>query len=972
MMRTVAVTGFLEDMLPMSQRFDVRQQGAVTARTARPGPVGAWLLAAGLAGCASPAVVPTTAAKPAAPAATPAAAPAATASGTAPGAAVAAAAPRPGQPPAFEGVIKDARKISGPLTVWQKDDKFWIELAESDFGTPFFFAPKLVTGIGEGRLFGGLTGGTFSPFSGEQLVEFRRVHNQVQLLARNTEFSARDKTPEARAVQAAFSPSLLASTAVASQPHPERKSVLIEVNPLLLSDLPGIGAQLQRNYRQGYSFDGRNSAILSARGRPDELVFQVQSHYASASISLPQGPALPGAPTPSVPQSLPDVRSMFFTLQYSITRLPAQPMAPRRADGRLGHFLVTQSDFSDDLARSPRQRFIYRWRLEKQDPAAALSAPVKPITYWIDRSVPLKYRDAITAGILEWNKAFEPIGFKGAIAVKVQPEDADWDTLDTQYASVRWMTNSGTSFGAIGPSQVDPRSGEILDADLALESISSRSLRVLRGQILNTRSATSASSGLTDPALRDWAALLQARDVEREQGHPAAPGHAHEADCDHADFATEQLGYALDVLEARGDLDPASPEVEAFVQAYLKDVTMHEVGHTLGLRHNFRASRIYSEAQLADPAFSAANALTGSVMEYAPVNLGLPGQPVPAPFQSTLGPYDYWAIEYAYKPIAPDQEAAELARIAGRSGEPELAYATDEDNLLGVDPEALQFDLGNDPVAHAAKRLAIARDLLQRLEQRTPQPGDSYAGLRRSVAYALRDVARATGALVRQIGGVRTLRDQPGTGRDPIEPVPAAAQRASLELIGQHLFSPQGLTVSPALQRRLAPDYLDRSDAFAHGDLQVGSDFTPQQLLADLQRTLLAQLMSDGVAQRLLDSQARVSAPEQSLRLSELYRRLAQDVWSELDARAEVDISPLRRDLQRDYTQRLTQQLLRPLGQGRADARTLWRLQAQDLVTRLKAAERRRGLSEEARAHLSDSLQALSDALSAKVVRGGA
>jgi Met-zincin/Domain of unknown function (DUF5117) len=968
MMRPVAVTSFLEDMLPMSQRSDVRQQGVAVGCPARPWPVGAWLLAAGLAGCASPAVVPTTGAKPATPAATSATAATAAATPATAAGATAAPAPRPGQPPAFEVVIKDARKVTGPLTVWQKDDKFWLELAEADFGAPFFFAPKLVTGLGEGRLFGGLPGGTFSPFSGEQLVEFRRVHSQVQLLARNTEFSARDKTPEARAVQAAYSPSLLASTAVASQPHPERKSVLIEVNPLLLSDLPGIGAQLQRSFRQGYSFDGRNSAVLSARGRPDELVFQVQSHYASASVSLPSGAALPGVPAPSLPRSLPDVRSMFFTLQYSITRLPVQPMAPRRADGRLGHFLVTHTDYSDDLARNPRQRHIYRWRLEKQNPAAALSAPVKPITYWIDRSVPLKYRASITAGILEWNKAFEPIGFQGAIAVKVQPDDADWDTLDTQYASVRWMTNSGTSFGAIGPSQVDPRSGEILDADLALESISSRSLRTLRGQILNARSTPGAAG---DPGLRDWAALLQARDLEREQGGHAAAGHDHDAACAHADFATEQLGYALDVLEARGDLDPDSPEVEAFVQAYIKDVTMHEVGHTLGLRHNFRASRIYSEAQLADPAFSAANALTGSVMEYAPVNLGLPGQPSPAPFQSTLGPYDYWAIEYAYKPIPADQEAAELARIAGRSGERELAYATDEDNLLGVDPEALQFDLGDDPVAHAAKRLAIARDLLQRLEQRVPQPGDTYANLRRSVAYALRDVARATGALVRQIGGVRTLRDQPGTGRDPIEPVPAAAQRASLALITQNLFSPQGLTVSPALQRRLAPDYLDRSDAFAYGDLQPGNDFTPQQLLSDLQRALLGQLMSDGVAQRLLDSQGRVSAPEQSLRLSELYRSLARDVWSELDARSEADIGPLRRDLQRDYTQRLTQQLLRPVGQGRADARTLWRLQAQELVTRLKATERRRGLSDEARAHLDDTLQALGDALGAKVVRGG-
>ncbi len=890
-------------------------------------------------------------------------------------AAAAAAAPRPGQPPAFDSVIKEARKISGPLTVWQKDDKFWLELAESDFGVPLFFAPKLVSGIGESRLFGGLPGGTFGLFSSEQLVEFRRVHNQVQLIARNTEFSARANTPEARSVRAAYSPSLLASTPVASLPHPERKSVLIEVNPLLLSDLPGIGAQLQRSYRQGYGFDARNSAILSARGRADELVFQVQSHYATSSVSLPQGPSLPGQPAPSLPNTLPDVRSMFFTLQYSITRLPAEPMRARAADARLGHFVVTHSDFSDDLARNPRQRFIYRWRLEKKDPAAELSEPVKPVTYWIDRSVPLKYRASITAGILEWNKAFERIGFKDAITVKVQPDDAEFDTLDTQYASVRWMTNAGTSFGAIGPTQVDPRSGEILDADLAIESLSSRGLRTLRGQILNTSGSHGHNASAAQSAQAGWAELLQARDLQREQGTAHATDHAshqHDADCSYGDFAAEQLSYAVDLLEARGELDAGSPEVEAFVQDYIKDVTMHEVGHTLGLRHNFRASRVYTEQQLADPEFGRANALSGSVMEYAPVNLGLPGEPTPQPFQGTLGPYDYWAIEYAYKPIAPALEAAELKRIASRSGERELAFATDEDNFLGIDPEALQFDLGDDPVAHARKRIDIARDLLQRLETRSLQDGDSYATLRRGVAYALRDVGRATGLLVRQIGGVRTLRDQPGTGRDPIQPVPAAEQRAALDLLASGVFSAQGLGVTPALQRRLAPDYLDRNDALASGEFQVATDFSPQQMLSDLQRALLGQLMSDGVAQRLLDSQAKVSAPDQSLRLGELHRRLVQDVWSELDARTDVDIAPLRRELQREYVQRLSGQLLRPASLGRVDARSLLRQQAQDLLTRLQTAQRRRGLSEEARAHVVDAAQILTESLTAKVVRPGA
>src|SRR5262249_36227909 len=143
----------------------------------------------------------------------------------------------------------------------------------------------------------------------------------------------------------------------------------------------------------------------------------------------------------------------------------------------------------------------------------------------------------------------------------------------------------------------------------------------------------------------------------------------------------------------------SSPEAQQFVLDYLFDTTMHEVGHTLGLRHNFRSSTIYSEKQISDPVFTATHSLAGSVMEYAPINLPRPGEKGGTPFQSTLGPYDYWAIEYAYKPIASEQEEAELKRIASRSGEPELAFGTDEDNFLGIDPESLHFDLGNDVLA---------------------------------------------------------------------------------------------------------------------------------------------------------------------------------------------------------------------------------------------------------------------------------
>lgn len=849
----------------------------------------------------------------------------------------------------FNDIVKDARRIDGLLTLWQKDDKVWLELKPSDLDTPFFLSPKARTGIGEGRFFGGL-------MADEVVVEFRRVHNQLQLLARNTEFVAKADTPTGRAVQAAFSPSLLASTSVLSQPHPERKSVLVEANALFLNDMLGTGMALQRTYRQGYSLDTRNSAITTVRATPELVVLETLNHYSTGSIQSPSGGSLGAAP--SVPRSLPDARSMFLGFHYSLARLPEQPMAPRKADARVGYFTSAVMDFTDDLARTPRQRFVNRWRLEKKDPAAALSEPVKPIVFWLDRSIPEKYRAPITAGVLEWNKAFERIGFKDAIRVEVQPEGADWDTLDFGRASIRWMTNSSPSFGAIGPSHVDPRTGEILDADIAVESLSSRNQRSLRAQVLSAKPAD-AHDG-------------HAGHAHAHTHAPGLRGRAAMAFCDYGDHAAEQLGYAMDVLESRGDLDPASPEAEKFVRDYLKDLTMHEVGHTLGLRHNFRSSRIYSDKQLADPAFTAAHGISGSVMEYAAVNLAMPGTPKdkqPAAFNGTLGPYDYWAIEYAYKPLPAGKEEAELAKIAARSAEPQLAYGTDEDNFLGVDPESLQFDLGSDVVGFARKRIAIARDVLARQESRQLSADQDYSVLRRAVSFALRDMGRAANTLTRQIGGVRTLRDHAGSGRDPLSPVPAAEQRAALDILAAGFLSADSVRVSPSLQRKLAIDYQERTDAVFRGEAAATTDFSLATQVIELQRSVIGQLMSDTVAARLLDSESK--APKDALKLSELYGRLDKAVWSEL-ATATPDIPSVRRELQREHVSRIANMLLRPNGLSRADTRSLVRSQAQTLLAKIQVASKRKGLGADTRAHLQDSADTLAQALEARLQRAGA
>ena len=932
-----------------------------------------------LVGCATAPGADTATPADAAPAADTAASAAPAASAPASGASQAAAArasarnpvATPSGPPLppFATVTLGARRIEGMLTLWQKDDKVWLELRPEDFNKPMFFSPKISQGLGEGGLYGGMMAFQSAPWGSPQIVEFRKIHNLVQLVALNEEFRAAPGSPQSFAVAAAYSGSLVGSTPVASQADAASRGVLVEANNLFLGDTLGMAIHLQQMYRQGYTNDPRNSYFDSVRGAPDEVMFDVTAHYFTQSIATSFPNAPPGAPQPTIPSFVPDVRSLFLGLHYSLARLPEKPMATRPADPRVGYFTSTVADFSDDVSRSPRERFIDHWRLEKKDPAAALSEPVKPITYWLDRTIPLKYRDAITRGILEWNKAFERIGFKNAIVVKVQPDDAAFDSLDVGVTSVRWMVNAEPGFGAIGPRHVDPRTGEILDAVIAIESMSSRDMRTIRTQVLDVARAF------------DIPGLLQAPGLELAPADGAPPrglarGREQQA-CMAGDSGAEQLGYGLDVLGARGEIDPDSPEAEAFVEAYLTDVTMHEVGHTLGLRHNFRGSREYTDKQLSDPEFTKTHSLSGSVMDYLPVNVQRPGEPGAAPFNTTLGPYDYWAIEYAYKPLpadaTPAQQKAELLKIAERNTEPGLDYGTDEDNYLGVDPASLQDDLGSDTVAYAQKRFAIARDVLARQETRKLKPTENYAVLRRTVAYVLRDATRSAGLLLRQLGGVSTLRDFPGSGRDPMQPVPAAQQRAALDTLVDNVLAADSFRISPALQRRLAPDFLERGDVSA-GGYPVSTDYPVESVMLDVQRQVLAALMSDGLAQRLEDSAPKLDHPAQGLAPTEVYARITRSLWSDagnFGADGRGDIPARRRELQRDHVNRLATVLLRTPGGVRVDMRSTLRAEASALLPRIQAAQRRPGLSEASRLHLADCAETLRVALNAPMQRAG-
>ena len=867
---------------------------------------------------------------------------AASSSTTAVAAAAAAAAQAAQFAKPFADVAKDAKESQGLFNLWQKDEKVWIELDPEDFDRPFFFKSAVNHGIGESRIFGGAM--TY-PIGLSQIVVFHKHGQTVQLIAKNVKYTARAGTPEARAVAAGFSDSLLSVAPIASQPHPERKSVLIDANALLLADLPAAASMLERTYRQPYGFDSRNSAIGTTRTQPDNVTLEVSAHYALSRLVLPPPP--PATSTlPSPPITLPDVRSMFIGFHYTFAKLPDEPMRPRPADERVGYFTTEVLDFTSDVPRVPIQRYANRWRLEKKDATAALSEPKHPIVFWLDRNIPVRYREPIRQGIVEWNKAFERIGYKDAIRVEIQPDDADFDTSDIRHASVRWQTVAKTSYGAIGPSVVDPRTGEILDADIGIDANNVRVVRNLRHEYLPPR---------TDA----FAALAHA--------HSRANAKADSQNCTYDDAATEEAAFGLSLLEARGELDPDSPDVDKFVDIFLKNVTMHEVGHTLGLRHNFRASTVYSDAELEDAQFTARKGISGSVMEYNPWNLAIKGERQGEYQMSTLGPYDFWAIEYAYREMPADRETAELEKIAGRSSEPWLAYSTDEDvAYFAVDPAVNQLDLGSDPLAYAKKRLALVRELWQRTESLELRPGDSYSVLRRNFTRGLNEAGQGALYASKYVGGLTTLRDRVGSGRQPLTPVGAKKQRAALDMLATEVLSADSFNFSPAFLRRMTVSTFDIDDAQELGRPTPTLDLSIDQQVLGLQQRVLDTLMSASIAQRLLNNAAKVDDPKSALHLSELYATLHDAVWSEL--RTGKDISLFRRNLQREYATRVANILLRPAGAMPADARALLRVDATRLRNELAKVPTRQ-LSAESKAHVLEMASLLDEAQKAPLVR---
>ena len=856
--------------------------------------------------------------------------------------------PAPATPPEkpFAEIIKDAKAIAGLFTLYQTDEKVWLELAPGQFDRTYMLSVTCESGIGERGFYA-------AQMCGELPIRFHRQGKNVQVVAPNTRFQAAETNAFHRSIDRSFSDSILGSTPVASQPHAERKSVLIDLGAILLTDLPMQGYALEATFRIPYRFDARNSHFGTIKSFDRNVEIGTVAYYAAERPALPPLAPGPGPAMPPPPGNLPDVRSMAFEFRYSVSELPATAgFRPRVADDRVGHFFAALDDFTSDARHTPTTRYITRWHVEKANPSAAMSPPTKPIVFWMENTVPAKYRDAVRRGALLWNQAFERIGLQDVIVVNQQPDDADWDPADIRYNTIRWFAATDAGF-AIGPSRANPLTGELYDADI---SFSDGILRSVRGEVPEVVGPLTwddpAPTAVPRPAWMQRQGLM----------------------CTMMTDMAPNAAFGLELLALRG-LDPDGPEADAFMNQWLVWVTAHEVGHTLGLRHNFRASTIHDFASVHDRSVTSADGLTGSVMDYVPVNVARPGQPQGDYHQMTLGTYDYWAIEYAYKPISastPEAELTELRAIASRVADPKLSYGTDEDAGFGPgwtwssDPLATRGDLGREPLDYFGHTVGLVGELWNRLEAKLQTQGEGYQILRRSFLRGLQQKGTALLDATRYIGGVYHYRDHVGDpgNRLPFVPVPADKQRAALNLIRDQLFAPAAFTISPQLLNKLTPD---RFPDFANfSSFERRPDFPVHQQILSLQSAALSRLFHPTVMTRVIDNELRVASPAEALPLSTVFATVRDAIWAET-AQTAVNVNSFRRALQREHLRRMITLVVQAPA-GPEDARSLARHNLTQLRARLGPAVAK-ATTVETRAHLSESIARIDEALSAEIQR---
>lgn len=688
-------------------------------------------------------------------------------------------------------------------------------------------------------------------------------------------------------------------------------------------------------------------------------------------------------------------------VSFSFRRLPELGgYTPRVADERVGYFTTVSQDWGASYSdRETLVRYIDRWNVKKKDPSLELSPPEKPITFIIEKNVPLQWRRFVAEGILDWNKAYEKVGIVGAIVVQQQTDDNEFtniDPEDARYNFIRWIV-TGNGF-AMGPHRSDPRTGEILDADIVFDDSMVRyyhedmqnqigpgawasdlgpdvltfleknpayipagiTVDDVKGASDSIRINSSLTSG-------DAANLLL---TESGEGLPTQGRAKHSPlvrpeGCSYATGMRHQMSM-LRLMYSAASATPERKIPDRLLGEIIRNVVSHEVGHTLGLRHNFKASTQYSPDEIKQKRDSTDEATYASVMDYDAL-LMFPGDKLESLrhiVSPTIGAYDYWAIDYGY-----NDDDSKLGEIASRTNEPGLDYATDEDvmGLSSPDPTANRWDMSNDPLVWATGQSALADELLSNYETWAIKPDEPSYYLRNAFLTLLSQKTRYIGYAARVVGGQEFNRNRasdPGATA-PLTLIEPKKQRDALEYLSRTIFSDDFLSVDADKFNKFAPS---RNWDNEFGTPPARIDFPVHQVVLALQSSVLMQLTNPIVLQRVYDAEMKTKSDDK-FTVAELIRRVREIVWGDLKADADYTdakpmLSSVRRNLQKQYLSNMIGMAsAQPGAAMSADIHSMVRYTLRDLSKQIALTLKNEKIDLASRAHLTEAQAQIDKAL---------
>ena len=848
----------------------------------------------------------------------------------------------------FDKVVKDTKASKGLFTIYRdkEKNKIYLEIQPTQLQKNYLATATLESGIGEAGIYSGMPLQDF-------LFYFERVDDSLNFVVRNVNFRTQEGDPQARSLARSFSDSVLYRIKIQSI-HPQRKSFLIDLGDLLLADLAGLSSSLGVPGSQDKSYFG------SAKVFPQNMEVQSILNFSGSPSRKPTSPRF---------RTLADKRGFTLKLHYSLSELPNNNYRPRLADERVGYFITAYQNLSTKNPSDPFVRYVNRWNLEKKYPKASISEPKKPIVYWIDNATPYEYRDAIKEGVLMWNRAFEAAGFKNAIQVKQMPDSATWDPSDIRYNTIRWI-NTVDGYFAMGPSRVNPMTGEILDADILIDASLVSSLKKDYRQMVQP----TQSDNRTSLSAMMQNRLLCRNGLETEDNNdselPQIQGMvnrlsklASKYDLCYGIEATNQFGYGKLALSLLRDLPPTSQQTKEYIHQYLRLIVAHEVGHTLGLRHNFRGSTMLSPKEMNDKSITRTRGQVASVMDYIPPNIAPESIKQGDYFPNMIGPYDVWAVKYGYSQIKAASTNAEkpfLQKIASESYKPEYSYSTDED-VYDLDPTADAWDNSSNVLLYSKWQMDNARRMWDTINKRYPLEGESFSDVRERFGAVLNNYFQQIYYTTKYIGGQSFYRIYASKDQDrlPFEPVPLEKQRQALEVLQNYIFAEDAFNFSPELLNKLAPS------RWRHwgSNPQIGRlDYPIHDLVLFMQNMVLYDLLSRDRLSRLKDIELKSRSGE-ALTLPELFNTLQDSIWTEVlkPKDKDIEISSLRRGLQRKYLDILTNMVLRKVYVPE-DARTLAWYKLRQLGEKLEDTNSK---DEYTKAHLLETRQRIKKVLDA-------